>query len=148
MLPEDSAQLESLSPTGRDSQEFREMRVIVVDDENDLKEVVGLLLESQGYAVTLASSGREALSVWEEKQGRFALLITDLLMPDMDGLQLTAEVLDRHQGCKVIVMSAYVRAVMEERLHQVGLEPQDVSFIQKPFPSHKLFALVQTCLDT
>lgn len=82
-------------------------RVLVVDDAADMRELIEDLLTEEGYEVTTAQSGRHALSVLEERVPD--LVITDLLMPGMDGFALRAEMLRRPELAQVpvIVLSSF-----------------------------------------
>ncbi len=65
--------------------------ILVVDDEPEFREVLGIGLARQGFRVLKAANGREALACLEDRLGEVALVITDIVMPAMDGLELATE---------------------------------------------------------
>jgi len=110
-----------------------------------LREMVVKSLEIQGYIVLEASSGGEALEVWNRANRSIDLLVTDMVMPgNIMGGELAARLQDRSQSLKVIYMSGY----------SPGMAGQDVSllkgrnFLPKPFSVGKLAQMVRTCLDS
>jgi len=65
--------------------------ILVVDDESDFREVLSYCLETRGFRVLQAANGREALARLEDTLGEVSLVVTDIVMPAMDGLELAAE---------------------------------------------------------
>jgi PAS domain S-box-containing protein len=119
--------------------------ILVAEDEDALREMVVKSLEIQGYIVLEASSGGEALEVWNRANRSIDLLVTDMVMPgNIMGGELAARLQDRSQSLKVIYMSGY----------SPGMAGQDVSllkgrnFLPKPFSVGKLAQMVRTCLDS
>ncbi|MDH3359331.1 MAG: sigma 54-interacting transcriptional regulator, partial [Desulfobulbaceae bacterium] len=106
-------------------------RVLVVDDDPILRELLNDLLSSNGYQVVLAENGKDALSRLESQP--FDHVITDINMPVMDGLALLGEVQNRGLGVPVIVVSAY--SDMESVVQAFKLGASD--FIAKPFRSEE-----------
>ena len=80
-------------------------KVLVVDDEEDFADVLSRYLEKSGMECATASSGKEALKMLEEQQ--FDLILSDILMPGMSGLDMLTELQNRNVQAPVIVMSAY-----------------------------------------
>jgi len=78
-------------------------RVLVVDDDAAVRELVAAMLESGGYPVEVASNGREALSMLAD--GRFDVIITDLVMPEQEGIETIKLIRRDHPKVKVIAMS-------------------------------------------
>jgi DNA-binding NtrC family response regulator len=100
-------------------------------------------LETQGYKVRSASNGKECLSRIEDWKDSFDLLLTDLIMPDMNGKALF-EVLSAHfPSLKVAYMSGYSQAFI---IHHQGIS-QDATFLQKPFSMRKLLSTVRGLLE-
>ena len=105
-------------------------RILVVDDEEIVRDLLARLLRAQGYEITLASCAREA----RRAEGPFDLLITDVVMPETDGVQLAAELpIDR-----VLFISGY---------DQNSLIESDAHFLQKPFDRAELVHAVRAILD-
>jgi CheY-like chemotaxis protein len=78
-------------------------KILVVDDDAGVRDVVRSMLESEGYSVTVAQNGREALSLL--KSAPFRLIITDLVMPEQEGIETIKVVRRDYPGVKVIAMS-------------------------------------------
>ena len=80
------------------------MRILVVDDEEEPRRRLSDLLQSSGYVVMEASSGREALAMLQDEE--LDLVITDIVMPEMDGLELVHRMKSEYPALKAIVLSA------------------------------------------
>ena len=102
-------------------------RVLVVDDEDSLRHLLVLALESQGIEVDCASDGVEALERYQTD--RHDAVLTDIRMPRLDGLAFTRKLLQAHPDAVVVVMSAYgdIDVAME------ALEAGAVDYLNKPF---------------
>ena len=88
---------------------------MVVDDDTPIRDTVCLALSSRGYRVLRAMDGEEALSMMEEVPGGVHVLITDVVMPRLDGPALAAAVASRHPDTRVIFMSGYENRVPANR---------------------------------
>ncbi len=105
-------------------------RILVVDDEAEIRRTLKLLLEQEGYTVRCAANGREALQLL--KQEIVELLITDLVMPEKEGLELIRELRRSAPELKIIAMSGDARHMDPDRnLEIAGLLGADASF-RKP----------------
>lgn len=105
--------------------------ILVVDDNPRIRELAKLFLENAGYAVAVACDGAEALRFYEQHQSRVMLLITDVTMPNMNGLELSGRVGGIDPQLPVLIMSG------ESRDAYPGLES-----IAKPFRPHELLERV------
>jgi CheY-like chemotaxis protein len=106
-------------------------RILVVDDEEEVREILAETLEDFGYAVATAASGEEALPALLGDR-EIALVITDVRMPGMSGLELADEIRRRRPDVKVVLISGYF-------LPQ--LAPQ--RFLKKPFHMKELATIVR-----
>ncbi|MCB9949090.1 MAG: response regulator [Rhodospirillaceae bacterium] len=104
--------------------------VMVVDDDPPIRDTVCLALHSRGYDVLRASDGREALSLLEDLPHGVDVLITDVVMPGLDGPGLAAAVASRHPDTHIIFMSGYENRVPENRRR---LDKSQLCLF-KPFP--------------
>ncbi len=105
--------------------------ILVVDDEAEVREILAETLEDFGYAVLTAASGEEALPVLA-RDGGVSMVITDVRMPGMSGLELAEEVRQRWPGVKVVLISGYF------------VPPQAPQrFLKKPFHIKELASLVR-----
>ena len=98
-LPRESAPLDEIKPPGSPVEPSREFEtILVVEDEEIVRELVCEVLEQQGYHVLCAANGREALKMAEEYSGGIDLLLTDVIMPQMNGHELAALLVARRPG--------------------------------------------------
>jgi PAS domain S-box-containing protein len=119
--------------------------ILLVEDERPVRELVAHLLQNHGYAVWQASSGGDALGVWQEHKGEISLLLTDLVMPgNMNGHELAEKLRAERPGLKVIFTSGYSADIVGKNFK---LEP-DLNFLQKPYQPQTLAQTVRRCLDT
>jgi CheY-like chemotaxis protein len=115
--------------------------VLLCEDEPDLRELTREVLQEFGYRVIEASDGREALEVAADFAERIDLLLTDVVMPHMNGSELAAR-LARERGVRVLYMSGYTETVMVR-----GDAVAGSGFLQKPFSPLGLARAVREVLD-
>jgi two-component system, OmpR family, KDP operon response regulator KdpE len=115
------------------------LRILVVDDEPQIVRVLRAALQSNGYEIFTASNGAEALQVFLDMNP--ALVITDLAMPEMDGVELTREIRQR-ASTPIIVVS--VRNQEQEKIRALDEGADD--YITKPFGIQELLARVRVQL--
>ncbi|TNF27178.1 MAG: response regulator [Deltaproteobacteria bacterium] len=124
------------TPTGLET-------ILVVEDEPAILVVATKMLRLQGYTVLTARNAAEAIRVSNENAGGIDLLLTDVVMPEMNGRDLAKHVAPLHASMKVLFMSGYTANVIA---HQGVLDP-GTHFIQKPFSVQSLAAKVREVLD-
>lgn len=109
--------------------------ILLVDDDENVRETSADMLQELGYTVRQAESGRQALEMLD-KTG-FDVMVTDIRMPGMSGLELSEEAGRRHRDLKIILMSGY-------------FQPQALSrrFLQKPFRTLELDQAIRAELDS
>ncbi len=118
--------------------------VLVVEDEPALRELVLDILSHYGYQVLEASSGAQALRVWEQRKDDIDLLLTDMMMPEgVSGRDLAERVLAEKPRLKVIYSSGYSMDVVGKEF----LFKEGVNFLQKPYQPRTLAQMVRECLD-
>ncbi|WP_327004179.1 PAS domain S-box protein [Dactylosporangium sp. NBC_01737] len=117
--------------------------VLVVEDEDALREVTRRLLTRNGYTVHVAAGGPEALKLVDEVSQPIHLLLTDVIMPKMLGKELAAAVLAARPDVRVLYMSGYAQPVLAER----GTLDPGVRLVEKPFTEPDLLAHVREVLD-
>jgi two-component system, cell cycle sensor histidine kinase and response regulator CckA len=118
--------------------------ILVVEDEILNLELVEMILKGYGYQVMVASSPGEALLKAKDHTGEIHLLLTDMIMPEMNGRDLSKEICSFYPDLKCLYMSGYTDDMI---IHQ-GILDQAVHFIQKPFTMQNLAAKVREALDT
>jgi two-component system cell cycle sensor histidine kinase/response regulator CckA len=116
--------------------------VLVVEDDEGVRELTTTILRARGYNVLEAASGPEACEVAKKHPDRIHLLLTDVIMPGMNGRELSRLLLDQRPQLKVLVMSGYAESVIAHR----GVLDAEFEFIQKPFSSDVLAAKVRQLL--
>jgi two-component system cell cycle sensor histidine kinase/response regulator CckA len=111
--------------------------VLVVEDERLVREVTVRALQAAGYQVIVAEGGREALALPSTVLSNLRLLVTDVVMPGLDGHALADEMVRRYPGLRVLFVSGY----SEENIADFG------EFLPKPFTPAELLAKVRGVLD-
>ena len=117
--------------------------ILVVDDERALSTVARRILSGAGYDVRTANSAAEALAMLERDDGPIDLLITDVVMPGMNGSQLAERVHAQRPGVRILYASGYT----DSKLVQSGVDAALVHFIAKPYTIAELLSSVRSVLD-
>ena len=86
--------------------------ILVVEDQPELRELIGTILKKAGYEVLTACDGKEALRIREEREGKIGLILTDMVMPGMSGPALVESLLKLNPGMRVLYMSGYAGDVV------------------------------------
>jgi len=117
--------------------------VLLVEDEKAVRDLTLRILKRQGYQVIVASNGREALELLQKETGRIDLLLTDVVMPELNGQDLAERVRAARPGIPVIFMSGY----NEEAVLRHGVLAAGTAFIEKPFSPAGLVERIRATLD-
>ena len=117
--------------------------VLVVDDEESIRDLLRQHLETDGYKVLVAGAGPEALTLSQEYPGMIHLLLTDVLMPGMNGGTLAARMASSRPETKVLYISGYTPSMT---VHHSVLD-QDTALLPKPFTQETLLLTVRRILD-
>jgi two-component system response regulator PilR (NtrC family) len=118
-------------------------KILVVDDELSMREFLEILLENNGYDVTTANGGTDAVAKLNATETPFDLVLTDLKMPQVDGIQLLEFVKSHHPSVEVIMMTAF--STTETAIKAMKLGAFD--YLSKPFKVDEVSVVVQRCLD-
>lgn len=116
--------------------------ILVVDDEEKVRVVTRLQLQKLGYRVILAQSGDEAVSIYRKRYKKISLVLLDVVMPDMDGLETFKKLRDINPDIKAIVISGFTKKGKASELLAMGAH----AFIQKPFQSLALSKAISEAL--
>ncbi|RPJ06846.1 MAG: response regulator [Spirochaetaceae bacterium] len=118
--------------------------VLLVEDEEFVRELADKVLSNAGYHVLSARGGKEALSIARKHSSLIHLLITDVVMPGMNGLELSRKIVSIKPEIKILYMSGYTDNVItkEETFYH------EINYIQKPFTPEVFLEKVQDVLDT
>jgi PAS domain S-box-containing protein len=119
--------------------------ILVVEDEPALRELVQEILEKKGYRVLEASTGVQALKLWDEHKNEIDLLLTDMMMPEgVSGRELAEHVLAERSDLKVIYSSGYSLDVVSPGF----TVSEGLNFLQKPYDPETLAQTVRDCLNS
>ena len=118
--------------------------ILLVEDEEAVRELASRILSAKGYSVVAAKSTREAEEFAEKHRGEIHLLLTDIIMPGTSGRELARRITRRHPRTRVLYMSGYTDNV----LAQGGVLEAGLSFLQKPFTPGALAQKVRDVLDS
>jgi two-component system cell cycle sensor histidine kinase/response regulator CckA len=117
--------------------------ILVVEDEDGVRELVWKILTEHGHTVLEARHGRDALTVSSGYAHPIQLLVTDVVMPEMGAGELVDQLLSTRPELKVLYISGYTNDEVTRR----GVSQSDAAFIQKPFTSEVLMQKVREVLD-
>ncbi len=116
--------------------------ILLVDDERMVRNVVGAMLQRHGYTVLEAQDGAEALRICHEHAGPIHLLLTDVLMPEMNGRMLAERIRSFRPDIRILYMSGYTGNVFPARSDSQSA----IAYIQKPFSPAELARKVREIL--
>lgn len=125
------------------------VRVLIVDDDPDIREAMSAVLEAHDYAVVTASDGKDGLAKLRDTNPD--LMILDLMMPHMDGFALVKELGDprwaKYSAVPILILTS-VREDAGRRRYELetGLELNVEDYVEKPIDPHSLLARVETVL--
>ncbi len=117
--------------------------VLLVEDEDMIRDLIRHILESHGHPVLVASKGQEALDLAKRHAGPIDLLVTDVVMPGMSGRELADRLAQSRANLRVLYMSGYTY----NEIGRHGVLGSDIAFIQKPFSPDGLMRKVREVLD-
>jgi two-component system cell cycle sensor histidine kinase/response regulator CckA len=117
-------------------------RILLVEDEEAVRAFAARALKSRGYDVEVASSGVEALEVMNQMGGEVDLVVSDVVMPEMDGPTLLRELRKTRPDLKIIFVSGYAEDAFKKNLP----EGETFSFLPKPFSLKQLATAVKDTL--
>jgi len=119
--------------------------ILLIDDENDFREILAFTLENSGFAVTEADSGIKALECMRNKS--FDLIITDLLMPEMSGSELIKQVNILDSSVKIIAVTGGGSISDKEDLFKDYKAKGIDAILKKPFNTQQIITQITTLLN-
>ena len=140
-LPEDAESQPQKSALPPEAQGMG-ARILVVEDNEGVRAAVTEMLQSGDYVVFQAASAREALDLFEQTNGEFDLVFSDVVLPDGDGVTLIDQLLARKPGFSVLMSSGY----MDERAQLPLIRARGFHYLQKPFGFGELMPVVRDIL--
>jgi CheY-like chemotaxis protein len=118
--------------------------ILLVEDTAQLLDLTRKLLEGSGYKVLEAAGGKQAIEIADRYDGNIALLLTDVVMPNIGGLSLAKSLRKRRSGMKILYMSGYSNGAIVDS----GVLKPGTDFVHKPFTAKELAKKVRELLDT
>lgn len=117
--------------------------VLLVEDEPGVRALAEVVLRKLGYTVLVAENGSAALRIWEESRGAIDVVLTDVIMPRMNGSELANRLREMNPRLKILFMSGYT----DDMLSDQGILAGDTQLIQKPFTADALGRKLRSVLD-
>lgn len=143
-LPRHTGEIPVATPINPDSQVVRgHETILLVEDEPQILTMARIMLESLGYTILATSKPSDAVQIVETFKGEIHVLMTDVVMPEMNGRDLANHLLTIYPGLKRLYMSGYTADVIAHH----GVLDEGVHFIQKPFTRKELAAKIRDLLD-
>ena len=118
--------------------------ILLVEDAAPLREVTREFLKAAGYTVLEAGDSSEAIEAAERHKGRISLLVTDVVLPGINGRALAQRLVSRRPGTKVLYISGYT----DDAVVRNGVLQSDMAFLKKPFSGEALALKVREILDS
>jgi two-component system, cell cycle sensor histidine kinase and response regulator CckA len=142
-LPAIQAEQDSQAPTVETTIPRGTETVLLVDDEDDIRDLGATLISQFGYKVITANNGKEALEVYQREGNCISLIILDLIMPVMDGRQCLTEILRVNPNAKVIIASGHLESGSARDVMAVGAK----GFVPKPYDMRQFLTTIREILD-
>lgn len=117
------------------------VRVLVIDDEPSVADALRVILEDEGFAVVVAANGRDGIE--QARRAPFSVTVTDLRLPDMDGLEVIGAFREGGLGGAVILITSYGTPETFARASDLGV----VGVIAKPFLPSEILQLIAAALE-
>jgi len=117
--------------------------ILFVDDEEALRDAGVRMLENMGYRVTAVSSGIEALDLVTNAPGKIDLVITDMTMPGMTGIELAQRLLDTQPDIPIILCTGYHETLSREKVRELGVR----EYLTKPYSLREIAGIIGNILD-
>jgi two-component system cell cycle sensor histidine kinase/response regulator CckA len=119
------------------------VRILVVEDEDMVRQFAMRVLRERGYEVFGAKTARDALAVFEEQSGSFHVVFSDVVLPDINGLDLVRQLRPKQPQMRFLLTSGY----MDEKSRWPEIQREGIRFIQKPYPSRELLSVLQSVIN-
>ncbi len=116
--------------------------ILLAEDDNSLRGFIASALEKAGHSVTPCADGLSALAAYDKDGTRYDLLLTDIVMPGMDGMELSARLKQNQPSLKVMYITGFAAMALEEN----GTDETKTPVMSKPFPLAALVHQVEAIL--
>jgi len=121
-----------------------EARILVIDDEEIIRNVARDILHELGYDTILASSGKEGVKIYADKKDFIDLVILDMIMPEMEGKETFKKLKEINPDVKILISSGYNQDSLPEQVMDSG----EAGFIQKPYNINEIAEIIKEVLYT
>lgn len=118
-------------------------KVLVIDDERNIRELIEEILSESGYQVVTAKNGQEGIDIFIKERGQFDLAILDIIMPELDGKACFFEIKKVNPHIKVLLTSGFSKSNVKDELIKQGAD----AYISKPFNIDAFLKIVQRILE-
>ncbi len=126
--------------SGEKEQRIKKQKILIIDDESIIQDLIQDVLHSEGYQILSAQDGKAGLELFRLKANEIGLVILDVILPKLDGQTVFTEIRKIKPGVKVLVISGYSKSNVKEKLIQAGIN----AFIAKPFSIVHLLETVES----
>jgi two-component system cell cycle sensor histidine kinase/response regulator CckA len=117
--------------------------ILIAEDDETLRNLTQLVLESHGYKVILSVDGQDAVDKFVENEDSVDLLIFDMIMPKMSGLDAYRAIIARKPGVKAVFLSGYTA----DKIRTEGLIPDEIELVSKPITQNELLSITRNTLS-
>jgi PAS domain S-box-containing protein len=117
--------------------------ILLVEDDEGVRIVTQSTLQNYGYKVIAATNGEEALRIYDEHEGKFDLILTDVVMPLMSGREMADKLREKDSSIKILYFSGYT----DDSIVQHGVLDEGMEFIQKPYSHAELAKKIKSVLN-
>jgi CheY-like chemotaxis protein len=118
-------------------------KILFVDDEASITEMIGMMLERLGYKVQTTTSPVDALELFRTKPDGFDLVLTDMTMPKMTGVRLSEKLKEIRRDIPVVICTGYSAVIDEEKAESIGID----GFVMKPIEMSDIAKTIHHILD-
>jgi len=118
--------------------------ILIVDDEEFIRELLGEIIAAEGFKVLEAASGPQAINIFEQQSANINLVLLDVILPDMDGREVYFKLKSIRPDVKIVIISGYSQTTVRQDLVEAGVE----GYITKPFEINQVQHLIQSILDS
>ncbi|OGC85300.1 MAG: hypothetical protein A2W07_07875 [candidate division Zixibacteria bacterium RBG_16_43_9] len=119
----------------------KNLKILVVDDEEVVAEVLGKLMEVDGHTVTVTLEAKKALETYQ--RDKFDIVFTDISMPEMNGMDLTRKLLELDNNAKIVAVTDHVGTQEVEKILNAGAK----TFLKKPFTKKEIDLKIEEVLQ-
>ncbi len=133
-LPEDAGEM----PAARGSE-----TILVIEDEEDLRELLTSMLHDYGYSILVARDGMEALERYRRHRQDIQLIITDMDLPKLNGAAVSQAILNDNPGARIVMISGFLESALKESILASGVR----EFVAKPYTMAQMLQIIRKVLD-